>query len=871
MEKTTPQFNLETEELASHAEALRPWRREVACTSPEPPSRRMTLEIFLESDTKKKEQRVLVERWVFRHDALVSAGPTPISDSQSLSVSAAYKQLVVFFRTLHAELRALPAHRYARRAAERSASGNPARGGFAVAFEVSGERTPEGVATGEDSKPPPRISRAEEKWSEPLPHSGGEEGGRASDTSTSLGMSGVSSSGILSSGLLHSSSSEGTGSIPSDDAPKRTRPSPREDASSDAYRTYAFAAAAAPGGGRLDASVYFLDADALAALDLGDMRETCKACKPTLVDAYAHEARGGSGSGSDGYASSPGGFFVGDKKTTSAFPRRAGSWKARATQFLATSPGSAKVGFAARAEPEDVDTPPPPSRVGIVLAGSGDAGTPPPGGSRGLGLLSAEMARFEPKNVLGSGGHSSSSPSSGGIVHPSSFVGSVGSPSGSDGPGSVPEKLHGSAFASGPATPSSSSRPPLSPLAPSSAPVFVGGGPPPIFGFAESDPHGFRSGSPAGSASSGGFLSALASRLASSPGMAIPGVGSLPFAFGSGSAGSRGSGGESSAGTRLGRETSVSLASPSHALAARGSDRSSDSPPWHFRGLLVNSGSGSGSPVTTTPGWRVDRNPTAIGGVSRRASWSSPSSSLSVSFQDGIPGFGMNQQRPGGPFAYGTSPKCAALALGSSPESVAGTPGRAEANATGSTLAAPSLVGAPGDADSLGPRRLASAFAADSADDALPFELDVEEEEEGRKSLSRESDEREEIDADAAVAALVRALREAPPLRLEPLLSDETQTRVMTLAGAKRRLQAMRREVVVAQRHRVNKSGNSSQGSSRASSEAEKREATASVEERRAEKAVKDEEKAEKTPPAIDASRAIDAAVDEALAFAAPL
>lgn len=240
-----------------------------------------------------------------------------------------------------------------------------------------------------------------------------------------------------------------------------------------------------------------------------------------------------------------------------------------------------------------------------------------------------------------------------------------------------------------------------------------------------------------------------------------------------------------------------------------------------------------------------------------------------MSFQDGIPGFGMNQQRPGGPFAYGTSPKCAALALGSSPESVAGTPGRAEANATGSTLAAPSLVGIPGDADSLGPRRLASAFAADSADDALPFELDVEEEEEGRKSLERESDEREEIDADAAVAALVRALREAPPLRFEPG-SDETQTRAMTLAGAKRRLQAMRREVVVAQRHRGGKRS-SSQGSSRASSEAEKREATASVEERRAEKAVKDEEKAEKTPRAIDASRAIDAAVDEALAFAAPL
>lgn len=831
----------------------------------------MTLEIFLESDTKQK--RVLVERWVFRHDARVPAGPGSDSDAQSLSVSAAYKQLVVFFRTLHAELRALPAHRYARRAAERSASGD-ARGGFAVAFEVSGESR-EGVETGEDSKPPP-LERAEEKWSEPhpRPRSGGEEGGRASDTSTSLGMSGVSSSGILSSGLLHSSSSEGTGSIPSDDAPKRSRPSSREDASSDDYRAYAFAAAAAPGGGRLDASVYFLDADALAALDLGDER-WCKACKPTLVDAYAHEARGGSGSGSDGYASSPGGFFVGDKKTTGARVRRAGSWKARATQFLATSPGSAKVGFGARPEPEDVDTPTPPSRVGIVLAGSGNAGTPPPGGSRGLGLLSAEMARFEPKNVFGSGhGSPSPSPSSGGIVHPSSFVGSPrGSPSGSDGPGFIPEKLHGSAFGSGPATPSSSSRPPLSPLAPSSAPVFVGGGPPPIFGFAESDPHGFRSGSPASASSGGGFLSALASRLASSPGMAIPGVGTLPFAFGSGS-GSRGSAGGSF-------KKTASLASPSHALAARGSGSSvktpdrrltahntgslssaenADSPPWHFRGLLVpsGSGSGSGSPGATAP-WRADRNPN-VGGVSRRASWSSPSSSLSVSFQE-VAGFA-NQKLPGGPFAYGTSPRCAALALGSSPESVAGTPGRAEARAE-TRLAAPSLVGIPGDADPLGPRRLASAFAADSADDALPFELDVEEEEDGRKA-TRESDEREEIDADAAVAALVRALREAPPLGppLEPG-SHGAPARAMTLAGAKRRLASMRREVVMARRHRGGKSS-SGGGSSRASSEAERREATASVE--------GDEEKDEETAePRAAASVAIDAAVDEALAFAAPL
>ena len=174
-----------------------------------------------------------------------------------------------------------------------------------------------------------------------------------------------------------------------------------------------------------------------------------------------------------------------------------------------------------------------------------------------------------------------------------------------------------------------------------------------------------------------------------------------------------------------------------------------------------------------------------------------------------------------------------------------------------------SLVGIPGDADPLGPRRLASAFAADSADDALPFELDVEEEEDGRKA-TRESDERKEIDADAAVAALVRALREAPPLGppLEPG-SHGAPARAMTLAGAKRRLASMRREVVMARRHRGGKSS-SGGGSSRASSEAERREATASVE--------GDEEKDEETAePRAAASVAIDAAVNEALAFAAPL
>ena len=68
----------------------------------------------------------------------------------------------------------------------------------------------------------------------------------------------------------------------------------------------------------------------------------------------------------------------------------------------------------------------------------------------------------------------------------------------------------------------------------------------------------------------------------------------------------------------------------------------------------------------------------------------------------------------------------------------------------------------PGD-DPLGPRRLAAAFAAESADDALPFELDVEEDgfaaRDGAGGAVATFRETSESDPDAAVAALVRALR----------------------------------------------------------------------------------------------------------------
>ena len=846
----------------------------------------MVLEIFLESDAlgdTKDTKKVLVERWVFRHDAEVSAGPGPVGpDAQSgpsrPSVSAAYKQLVVFFRTLHAELRTLPAHRYARRAAERLTEDGAET--VRVAFAVSGGSREDGEREEAFSKPPPFRRARRSPRSEP---GGGDSSGRTTPSETSLGMSGVSSSGMVSSvSSSHASSSEGLGS--SDGAaPKRSRSAPlseEKNATSYAYRAYAFAAATAPGGGRLDASVFFLDADALAALRIGDAPFVGKKAK----GAYRDEIGGDAYAAADAYAYASRASAAAEKEAEKekARPRSAGSWKARATQFLATSPGSAKelrfAPFFFRPEADDVDTPPPPSRVGIALATSAAGGPAANVGARRAdssrpGLLSAEMARFEPDARIGSSVDGTGTGKLVGV--PSSFVNGSHSP------------FHGTpasgASGEGPATPSSSSRPPLSPLAPASAPVS---GPAPIFGFAEAE--GFRSASPAGASSGrgssgGGFLSALASRLASSPGVAVPGMGTLPFAFGSGS-GSRGGGGG-----RRGREA-ASLASPAHALAARAasgaeSAESADSPPWRFRGLTVP----SGSPGATTP-WRVDRTPSNFGAsVSRRASWSSPSSSLSGrgSFQEFSGAFAI--RGPGGPFAYGTSPRCAAL--GSSPESV---PGDA-AGHRGIPRAVPgdaARAAVPGD-DPLGPRRLVAAFAAESADDALPFELDVEEDgfaaRDGAGGAVATFRETSESDPEAAVAALVRALRDAPPLGLEPGSGgapSSAASATMTLAGAKRRLAAMRREAAVARRHRGGASSGTS-SSSRASSDAEKREApprlsipgsapapapaprTSDGEKKsnpEAEASRADEAKSLRTAASI----AIDAAVDEALAFAAP-
>ena len=370
----SPQFNLETDECASRAEALRPWRRDAARAAPEPQprSRRMVLEIFLESDALGDTKRVLVERWVFRHDAEVSAGGPMGPDAHSPirpSVSAAYKQLVVFFRTLHAELRALPAHRYARRAAERLTEDGAET--VRVAFAVSGGSREDNEREEAFSKPPPLRRARRPPKSEP-----GGDSGRTTLSETSLGMSGISSSGMVSSvSSSHASSSEGLGS--SDGAaPKRSRSAPlspgggfesEKNATSHAYRAYAFAAATAPGGGRLDASVFFLDADALAALNIGDAPFVGKKAK----GAYRDEIGGDAYAAADARVSSRASAAAQkekEKEKEKARPRSAGSWKARATQFLATSPGSAKelrfAPFFFRPGADDVDPPPPPAASG---------------------------------------------------------------------------------------------------------------------------------------------------------------------------------------------------------------------------------------------------------------------------------------------------------------------------------------------------------------------------------------------------------------------------------------------------------------------------------------------------------------------------
>jgi hypothetical protein len=113
--------------------------------------------------------------------------------------------------------------------------------------------------------------------------------------------------------------------------------------------------------------VFFLDADALAALNIGDAPFVGKKAK----GAYRDEIGGDAYAAADARVSSRASAAAQkekekEKEKEKARPRSAGSWKARATQFLATSPGSAKelrfAPFFFRPEADDVDTPPPQPR-----------------------------------------------------------------------------------------------------------------------------------------------------------------------------------------------------------------------------------------------------------------------------------------------------------------------------------------------------------------------------------------------------------------------------------------------------------------------------------------------------------------------------
>ena len=210
----------------------------------------------------------------------------------------------------------------------------------------------------------------------------------------------------------------------------------------------------------------------------------------------------------------------------------------------------------------------------------------------------------------------------------------------------------------GPATPSSSSRPPLSPLAPAPAPVSGRR----LFSASP------RRRVPVRLARGRLFRPGLLRRRVFSPrslrgsrrprGWPSRGWGRSPFAFGSGS-GSRGGGGG-----RRGREA-ASLASPAHALAARAASGAESAESGGLAALAFPRLDGpereSGRDDTLARG----SNAIELGARSLppRVVVVAAVVSLGSRFFPGVPG--NRHPRPRRPFAYGTSPRCAAL--GSSP------------------------------------------------------------------------------------------------------------------------------------------------------------------------------------------------------------
>ena len=152
------QFNLDVTELEAHAPSLQPWRskRTGAGGTRQDQLPPLILEVYVSSnDSTPKPERVMVERWVLRHDTdpggaeegadtAVHRSPNKPRRTKAETTAVAYKRTVVMVRTLHALCRSLPANRFHR--AARQSQNRGLR--FAVEHEVRQGRQKEDEGEG---------------------------------------------------------------------------------------------------------------------------------------------------------------------------------------------------------------------------------------------------------------------------------------------------------------------------------------------------------------------------------------------------------------------------------------------------------------------------------------------------------------------------------------------------------------------------------------------------------------------------------------------------------------------------------------------------------------------------------------------------
>ena len=224
------QFNLDVTELEAHAPSLQPWRskRTGAGGTRQDQLPPLILEVYVSSnvsDSVGNDERVMVERWVLRHDTdpggaeggaeegadtAVHRSPNKPRRTKAETTAVAYKRTVVMVRTLHALCRSLPANRFHR--AARQSQNRGLR--FAVDHEV-------------------RQGRQRED--------------------------------------------EGEGGL-SDDLTKKPT------GNRGTFREHSFTPVRTPAGGTLRATVYFLDADALQGMDC-----VPRPIAPKVIDGYLSE------------------------------------------------------------------------------------------------------------------------------------------------------------------------------------------------------------------------------------------------------------------------------------------------------------------------------------------------------------------------------------------------------------------------------------------------------------------------------------------------------------------------------------------------------------------------------------------------------